>query len=178
MIDWMRELTIATYVKIRLAEADAEGLWPVTLPEVAADEDRIAATEALLGHRLDEQYRSFLSYANGWRGILQTIDLFGTRELVGGQAMTAASEFLLEAEHVTAATNCPIDSLLPFAYSEESSDLFVMGRPASVCPGKVLWIGSELIDTFPSFHEFFLAMVDYNRHLLRELETRTKQPDP
>ena len=171
MIDWKRELTIATYVKATLMDADKEGLWPQSLPEIAASEDQLAAVEAHLRYRLGEQYRSFLAHANGWRAFLQTIDLFGTPELMGGDAMLSALEFLSDSEDVLRLNQCPSqESLLPIAFSAESSDLFVMGGPSSHAPGTIWWLGAELIDTFDCFHDFFLAMVDYNRHLLQDLQ--------
>jgi hypothetical protein len=172
MIDWKRELTIATYVKSKLFEADEEGLWPQSWPEVAAREEDILAAEATLRHRLDEQYRSFLAHANGWQGVLQTIDLFGTADLAGSPSMVSASAFLADSWACLAALHCPLESFLPIAYSEESSDLFLLGRPNSPTPGRIWWISAQLIDTYPSFLDFFLAMVDYNRHLLADLKQR------
>src|SRR5438067_1166139 len=125
MIDWKQELTVATFVKASLFEADAEGLWPQSLPEVAAGEDQIVAAEAYLRHCLDPQYRSFLAHADGWQAVLQTIDLFGTTDLMGSQSMASALSFLADSEECLAGLQCPLDSFLPIAFSQESSDLFL-----------------------------------------------------
>ena len=66
-MDWKRELVIAHLVKQKIAEADVDGVWENTLPEVAASENQLMMLEDQLGYGLDPQYREFLRHANGWR---------------------------------------------------------------------------------------------------------------
>jgi hypothetical protein len=61
----------------RLAELDTQGIWKYPLPEMAASEDEIAATELKLGYRLDQGYRQFLRHANGWKSFYQDMDIRG-----------------------------------------------------------------------------------------------------
>ena len=92
--DWIDRIAAMMYVKEELHRQDWYGLWPYHLPEVAATEEQLAAAEAHLGHELDAGYKDFLRCANGWKGFFQTVDLFGTGDLVGSGLMDYALETL------------------------------------------------------------------------------------
>jgi len=62
-----------------------------------------------------------------------------------------------------AAVGMPKASVLPIAASGLQADMFLLGRPWSRWPGSVTWYTGEMIERFPDFDEFFLAMLDYNR---------------
>jgi hypothetical protein len=85
--DWPSEIVEAVVVRQHLEKLD--DLYAYPLPEVGAGEDRLVATEAVVG-ALDWRYRTFLGYADGWRGLLQKTDLFGTAQLLGAPGMATA----------------------------------------------------------------------------------------
>jgi hypothetical protein len=172
MIDWKREIAIAYLVKQKVAEVDSNHLWECHLPEVAATEEAIVAVEHSLGFNLDAEHRAFLRHANGWKGFMQNNDAFGVADLVAGSRHQKAIELLQSLEALEPICGFEQNELLPFALSSTSIDLFVIAKPNSQSPGVVLWFAGGVIDRFPSFSEWFLAMVDYNR---REYQRFTGQ---
>ena len=163
-MNWVQEIAKLIYVKQVLADVDSTKLWPHNLPSVAASADQIDAVEKTLGFSLDRKYADFLLHADGWCGFYQTVDLFGTSDLLGSQKMGAAME-LVQAidDDVLSAAGVQRGELQPIAATTVDRDLFVLTLPDSKTPGNVLWFAGELIDKFPDFEEFFLAMMDYNR---------------
>lgn len=173
MNDWKSEIVRGVLVQQRIEELDQGRLWRRYLPEVAATEDELIAVERELGHRLDPLYRDFLGYASGWRSFFQHVDLFGTRQLLGAPPMDAAVVqigAIREAEFV-AGVEMPKADVLPIAASAVQADMFLLGRPWSRWPGSVTWYTGLFIERFPNFDEFYLAMLDYNRQEIADLET-------
>ena len=78
---------------------------------------------------------------------------------------------ILEDEALAECGEAPCN-LLPIAATSEDLDLFLIAGPEAETPGQVFWYAGGLIDTFPSFTEYFLAMVDYNRDEIRRLEEK------
>lgn len=162
-MDWKRELVIAHLVKQKVAEADVEKLWENTLPEVAATSDQLQTLEVRLGYPLDPQHREFLMHADGWRAFEQKIDVFGVDDLLGSQRAERAAMLVETLEPLEPLCGFSKSDVLPIAVSSNDIDVMLMTRPHTVKPGQVLWFAGGLIDTFPGFDDWFLAMVDYNR---------------
>jgi hypothetical protein len=151
-----------------MEKLDKEGLWEYYLPEAAASEEVLIRTERQLGFSLDSQYREFLKYANGWKAFYQSVDLFGTDELVDSPDMDYAISILDAIEEtVLESSGVERDQLLPIAATKIDKDLFVITKPNSSNPGMVIWFAGDEIDRFESFTEFFLSMIDYNREELK-----------
>lgn len=172
MIDWKREIAIAHLVKRKLAEVDSGDLWAHHFPEVGAAEETIRSAEHALGFSLDAEHRAFLGHADGWKAFVQDFDVFGVADLLGGPRHQRALEMLGSLEDLKSLCGFERSELLPLALSAANIDLFAITRPDSACPGLVLWLAGGVIDRFPSFSEWFLAMVDYNR---REFQRMTGQ---
>lgn len=172
MIEWPSEIVKGVLIQQRLRELDRKELYKYFLPEVAAGEDEIAATEQALGYRLDPAYRQFLRYANGWRSFFQDIDILGTRELAGGRVMHAARSQLdaIEPEIFADDIGLDIADVLPIAASTLQSDMFLLGLPRSKEPGIVVWVAGYQIERYPNFDEFYLSMLDYNRWRIAKFE--------
>lgn len=62
------------------------------ISEVVETKDQIKSVEDKLGYTLDTSYRNFLRFANGWKAFYQTVDLFGTNELLDSPIMKYAIE--------------------------------------------------------------------------------------
>jgi hypothetical protein len=171
-MDWPSEIVKGVIIQQRLAELDAAGLWHYHLPEVAASEDEIAATEQNLGYRLDAQYRQFLRYANGWRSFVQDIDVMGTRNLLGDGVMRSAREQLaaIEPDLFLNDVGMEMRDVLPIAASDEQTDMFPIGQPWSKEPGVVVWFAGYTIERFRIFNELYLSMLDYNRWQIAKFE--------
>jgi hypothetical protein len=153
---------------------DSSGIWPHHLPELAANEETLRKTEAQLGFRIDQDYREFLKMANGWKGFIQTVDLFGTEELSGSPTMQYAQSLLGFVEDgVIKSTGFSREELLPIAATKYDKELFVITRPTSLVPGTVIWFAGEEVDRYPNFTEFFLAMIEYNRQLVEDMKNNS-----
>ncbi len=165
--DWIAQMAL---IKEVVAEADHEGLWEHRLPRVGATESQLHAVEQHLAEPLDPTYREFLECAAGWPAFLQTVDLFGPEELLGNERFRHAQEMAgyLEDE-VLKKSRVRREDLLPMAASPVDRHLFVMTRKSAPQPGAVIWFDGDEVDRFPSFDEFFLAMLDYNRNEIEAL---------
>jgi len=162
-MDWKRELVIAHLVKNKISEVDVDGLWENTLPEVAVSAEQLTSLEKVLGYHLDPQHRQFLLHANGWRAFMQHVDVFGIDDFKGGGRAARAIELIDSLEPLDSLCGYGKRDLVPVAVSSDDIDVFAMTRPHTAVPGQVFWFAGALIETFPCFEEWFLAMVDYNR---------------
>ena len=169
--DWKNRIVTMTYVKQELMKLDKKGIWPHYFPELAANEDDLSKTEEALGCKIDPHYAEFLKMANGWKGFFQTVDLFGTKELSNPSIMQYVfSLFDSIEDSVIESTGFFRDDLIPFAATRFDRDLFVIARPTSRDQGTVIWFAGEEIDRYPNFTEYFLAMIDYNRLLVKQMQ--------
>lgn len=167
---WKQRIGELILIKQRIADVDREGIWPHKLPRVAATESQLREVERHLGEPLDPDHRTFLKCAGGWPAFFQTVDLFGPEELLGRERFRHAMEMLSYVEEdVLKASRVRREQVLPIAASAVDLDLFVMTRRSSPQPGIVIWFAGSEVDRFPSFDEFFLAMMDYNRHEIQAL---------
>jgi hypothetical protein len=169
--NWKERIVQMVLVKQRLEEVDTEKFWEYRLPKLAADEQTLRQVETDLGMPLDPEYREFLKHAGGWPAFYQTVDLFGPEELLGSPEFMAARQALLsmEDEALAECGEAP-RNLVPIAATQQDLDLFLIAGPEANTPGQVSWYAGGLIDTFPTFTEYFLAMVDYNRNEIQRLE--------
>jgi hypothetical protein len=171
--DWRADIVSMVRIKQAISEADAEGIWEFHLPRVAADAAALSSVEALLGVQLDPGYRSFLSYADGWPSFFQSVDLFGVADLAHGPRMDIAQELLTNLEPIALrASGLGGAQLIPIAATTVDLDLFVMPVTDGRQQPSVVWFAGYEIDRFETFHDFFLAMIEYNRRELTALENR------
>lgn len=169
--NWKSLIAEMVYIRQAMADADSKGLWEYALPAVAASTSQVRAVEQQLGYPLDESYRQFLLHANGWPSIYQAVDLFGTDELVGGPQGLHADEAISHLDtSVLEQSGVSRESVLPIAVSRHDLDVFVLSTPTSSRPGEVIWFAGSEIDRFRNFHEYFLAMEDYNRMEVQALK--------
>lgn len=160
-------------IKQAISAADVNGLWEFHLPRVAAGAAALSSVEDLLGVQLDPEYRSFLSYADGWPSLFQSVDLFGVADLARGPRMDIAQELLANLEpDALRAAGLHGTQLLPVAATTVDLDLFVMPVAHGRQQPPVVWFAGYEIDRFETFHEFFLAMIEYNHRELTALENR------
>jgi hypothetical protein len=168
--EMMAQIVTLVRVKEAIASVDTEHLWPYRLPRVAVNERQLADLERALGEELDPGYRTFLSLAAGWPNFHQACDLFGPDELLGAGLGARASELQSYLEPIALEQSKIVhDEVRPICCSAHDIDLFVIGRPGSTLPGTVIWFAGAEIERFPSFDEFFLSMIDYNRLTYQEL---------
>lgn len=178
MKDWRPAIGNLIKIHQQIRQLDTERIWKHGLPRVAADRNRIDEVEKALGH-LDPSYREFLLFADGWSAFYQWVDLFGTPELLG-EVFQRASDQLHELEAVLDAEGARQADALPIAMTQlragnDTPDLFVVLRAPATDAGRVLWMTSELVDTFKDFEEFFASMTEYNRLEVADLSAHLRQ---
>ena len=174
MIDWEAEIETAALVHSRIEELDSRRLWQRHLPNVGAKPHEIAAAEASIGFGLDRNYRSFLEKADGWSCFYQYVDLLGTSALRGEPPMDVVRRQLgaIGPDAFRDLVGTDVSDVLPIGGSSVQRDMFFLVRPSVPGSGNIVWLSGGVVDRFSTFTEFFLSMVDYNRHevddLLRE----------
>jgi hypothetical protein len=168
-LDWKRELVIAHLVKQKISEVDVDSLWENTLPDLGASEEQLLSLEMWLGYDLDPQHKDFLRHANGWRGLMQDIDVLSIEDLVGGPRAGHVAELVESLDPIEALCGLSKNDMLPIAVASTGIDVMMMARPHTGTPGQVMWFAGGLIDTFAGFDEWFLAMVDHNREEYQRL---------
>jgi hypothetical protein len=165
--DWRLHIVRLVQIKQELFEADDEKLWTFHLPSIAASERQITEAEQALGFCLELEYRSFLKCANGWRAFYQTVDLFGTEDLCGGERMVAANAALDQlSPRMLEQSGVSRGELIPIAATTMDLDIFAMRLVSGVLCSPVIWFAGSEIDRFSSFEEFFASMTEYNRREL------------
>ena len=100
---------------------------------------------------------------------MQDTDVFGIHDFIGGPRAQRAVALLDSLHDLEALSGFGKLDVLPIAVSSDGTDVVVMTRPQNTTPGKVLWLAGGVIDTYAGFDEWFLAMVDCNRHEYQRL---------
>ena len=157
--------------KQALAVADPAGVFPHHYPSVAAASSAIEHLEQVMSVTLDAEHRSFLSFADGWRGFFHSVDLLSIAQL--GEGEGAVAKALLDdlPDALFDSIGTPRDSLLPIAASEFDIDIFVMPIAAGTVLPLVTWLAGEEVDRFTSFASFFESMIQYNLDTIRGVST-------
>ncbi|WP_206477142.1 SMI1/KNR4 family protein [Microbacterium sp. KRD172] len=173
--DWRPPIVEMVMTKQNLAAWDPKGLFPNHLPEVAATEESIREAELALGVTFDKEHRGFLGFADGWKCFHQEVTLLGSRELVAGELREAALESFEYAPEMLEELGRSAEELLPIAASLEQADVFVMLIEEGAVGPRVLWLAEgELIDTFDSFGQFFVSMIEYTKRRIDKMQEEAR----
>ncbi len=166
MIDWSAEIEKCIRIHAFMREMDREKIWTYYYSQPPAQEQQICDTESRLGFTLDPQYREFLLRADGWKSFYQDVYLFGWEQLLGTDPMDRARQQMdaIGEEMLSEILGGSSSDFYPIAASSVEIDIFLLRRAAEPGhTGEVVWIAGSLVDKFPCFEEYFLAMLDYNR---------------
>ena len=174
--EWKIRIVEHARVKAAIEEADVSHLFEYTLPNLGATESQLRRAEASFAsaQALDLNYRDFLKNANGWKAFYQSVDLFGTEELLGGGLWTLSQEklsALLENDGAMAASLITRLDVMPIATSRDDLDVFFIGCGGSPFVGQILWYAGEEVERFANFAEFFESMTEYERLRLAGLHS-------
>lgn len=160
--DWRGPIVEMVMAKQALAAWDPRGIFPHRFPGVAAPPEAVDAAEAALGVRLDPEHRALLGHADGWEAFHQHVTLLGTDELTAGRLRDAGLDAVDHADEPLRLLGCSPELLLPIAASLEQADVFVMPIRDGLVGRRVHWLAEgEVIDSFVSFGQFFVSMIDY-----------------
>jgi len=161
-MDWEFEISKLVFIKEKIYELDSLKLWEYHLPNVSAKEKQIDNLQKECKNKLPSKYIDFLKYANGWKSFYQNVDLFGIsdfhdskRQRYVGTIYSQLPDSIKDKE-----------KLVPIASTYQDIDLFCI----NIETGEVIWFAGGEIDKFNDFNDFFLAMIDYNREELRDLQ--------
>lgn len=168
---WKDKIAVHYLVQNEIQKHDNSAIWQYFYPELAATEEQITEVERHLGYSLDQEYRNFLLCSNGWKCFTQSINLFGTSDLMCSDLMETALDMIAimdDAFPIFDHTGFTKEELLPIAISTDDKDMHVITKPTAREPGIVIWLAGQEIERYPNFEEYFLAMTDYNR---KEIET-------
>jgi hypothetical protein len=112
-----------------------------------ASSDQLEECQAKLGFKLTKDHAEFLRCANGWDGLIQTTDLFGTEEFRGGSKFKAASEILdIYEQNVLTSAATSRDAIFPVGASNLDGDIFAQVKPGFPGQGKIFWFAGYLVD--------------------------------
>jgi hypothetical protein len=155
---WQDRIAIMFLIQEEIQKLDKVGLWQYYYPELAATEQQLIVAESHLGHTIDDYYRDFLMCANGWKSFSQTINLFGSEDLMGSDLMNYALDILnvMDNAYSFEYTGFSKEDFLPIAATYEEKDLYVITRPTSRQPGIVIWFSGQEIERYQNFEEYFL----------------------
>jgi hypothetical protein len=172
-IDFKAEISRIAYWKQFAADHDKTGALPWHLPKVGARPDQILKAQEIVGFEFPADYAQLLSLANGWKAFLVLTDLFGTDDFLNGRHVAAMErrELRLFTESIGVASG----DVVVIGASDFDLDVFLLVSPHSkVLPGGVIWFVSEEVDRYPSFSEFFSAMVNYNARAAQRVATKAQ----
>lgn len=168
--NWQAPIAEMYLEKQNLAAVDPENIFPFFLPNVAAAEETIAATEEKLGFTLDQDHKSFLRAADGWQCFYQNVTLFGTTDLTEGPLLDSAQEAFDSMPELLDSLNFTPEQVLPIAASQEQADVFVMIIKDGHVEPTVHWLAEgEVIDTYETFGEYFMSMIAYTKRRIEKM---------
>lgn len=169
--DWQAAIAEMYLEKQKLSNVDPKGIFPFFLPNEAATEESVAYTENELSVPFDQEHRTFLQFANGWQCFYQNVTLFGTTDFIEGSLHDAAFEALEYMPELLESLEFKVEELLPIAASMEQADVFVMAIKNGHIDPKVYWLAEgELIDSYETFGEYFMSMIDYTKRRTEKLQ--------
>ena len=149
----------------------------IIYPEVRATLRQVKDAERQIGFEFPEDYKNFLLHANGWNCFYQYVDVLPLHDLLNTsdihRIIMYNVEFVLEYEPAEG-QRLDQKNLLPVATGTHNVDTFVLIKHGNPNAGTAVWLSGDEIDRFPSFHEFYLSMLDSNllevKTLKEELE--------
>lgn len=166
--DWKVEISRIVYWKQIAADHDKQKLLPWHFPRVGATPENIAMAEQVVGTKFSQQFKDFLSCADGWQGFYILTNLFGTKEFLEGKSKAVLKRpelaTFLEANHLQES------EVVPIGASDFELDVFLnFSQDSKLLPGGILWFANEEVERFESFAEFLSAMVNYNAKIAQKM---------
>lgn len=156
--------------RVQLQAVDTDGLYTYLPPRPGCSKEEIAQVEARLGFPLDRQYAEFLQSADGWQQLYQSVDLFGTPELLSAEVMDYAKDLLKIVCQLAPDLEFTETELLPIGVARQDSDLFLMTTPVNGGNCMVLWFSGYEVERFDCFLSFITAIASYNKLDLEDLQ--------
>jgi hypothetical protein len=172
MIDWVPRIVELVRVKDQIARHDVDGIFPYTLPSVAAPPERLDAYEQGTGLRLDPGHRSFLAAADGWRAFFETQDLLSVEQLAAGEHRDVFTAWIDSAPPQALAHGYSSATLLPIAVDLDFPLFAAMPVMAGRVASQVLLLDpSGILETFETFETYFDSVIEDTERNLKDFES-------
>jgi hypothetical protein len=169
MTDWKLMISQLVLIKEEIYKADKEGLWPYTLPKVAATEEQLTEFQKKLGRKLPGEYLEFLRHANGWYWFHQSTDLLSVDDFFNDKYEESISLFFDSDEYYVEA-GIEKNDLLPVGVNVYDSDIFFLALSNDGYFGNVIWYTAEGdVEQYSNFDEFFMGMIELDKSRLNRL---------
>jgi hypothetical protein len=141
-----------------------------------ATEFELKVVEGCLGEALHPVYRSFLKQAAGWRHACLDMILFAPEDLIAGPNYERGREALgwLDEESVLTHYGLAASDFIVAGMAESSIDLIALQRRTAPEPGLVRWFAGYEIESYPTFGDYFHAILNLNRRRLERLREETR----
>lgn len=153
----------------QIDELDPGGPYTYALPRVAASQERLQHVEAVRGEPLDPGYREFLGHADGWPEFSLSLQLMGTKELLGEVRPTA--DDYLDVTLGDIAATWRREELFPVAVASEDKDVVAVGRPGTRVAGAVVWFAGEEVAWYACFQDWFEDELEHHQRALEKLRS-------
>jgi hypothetical protein len=160
-MDWKLMISRLVLINGEIYKVDKKGLWPYTLPKVAAAEEQLTEFQKKLGRTLPEEYLEFLRHANGWYGFHQETDLLSVDDFFNDKYDKSISLFFDSDEYYV--EGIEKKDLLPIGVNPPNGDIFYLSLSNDEYFGNVIWYAGWEVERYSNFDEFFMAMIEYNR---------------
>jgi hypothetical protein len=174
-INWPVEIARMWGVKQEIAALDTQRIYQHSAPAVKATADDIRALQRAQPALLDSSYLSFLAYSDGWANFLQNTNLLGTKDFAARDTFERTLQELayrLPLKSDRFDFTWTVDNCIPIGASDRDIGVFVV--EANKTNAKVGWIITDEVDAYESFAEFFVSMIEYNKHVAENLRSRNK----
>lgn len=171
---WSARLGDLRIITTRLTQL-APGVFPLTAPHLGASDAAIVEAEARLGAPLDAEQAALLRTADGWPDAFLDGTVLGTADLGRGPLWQRAEALLDVAYAGGPSPTWPDRSdLTPIFVSPFQRDVMVIWRGGPVTSGShpVLWFANDLVDRWPTVHDWWLAAVATAQRTLDDVAGR------
>jgi hypothetical protein len=172
LIDWAPRIVELVRLKEQIARHDVDGIFPYTLPSVAAPPERLDAYEQGTGLRLDPGHRSFLAAADGWRAFFETQDLLSVEQLASGEHRDVFTAWIDSAPPQAREQGYSSATLLPIAVDFEMPFYAAMPvREGRVGSQVLLLDPSGILEIFETFGAYVDSVVEDSERNLKDFES-------
>lgn len=159
-VPWSDIIGSIGLVRRELADLEPDVFMP-SGPGLAAEVCSIELLERKLGYQLDEQYRAFLQWADGWPNFFSDISILGVDDIGAGSAWTRAAQLLTTYYNEVDGNQSSLPllgELFPVAVSSHQSDVLALIRTSQKIAGgrSIIWLANGPIEQFENLEGMLL----------------------
>lgn len=155
-------------IRSKIKAADRKSIYEYDAPNEPATEDQLENWEHDNNLIIPPSYRDFLLNANGWKNIIQAVELFSIDDLSFDESNQYIEFLSFSIDNLSDYGNKAF--LLPIGANHESYDLYVMvlDSNSEYC-GQVIWVAGEEVERYDDFEHFFISLINGNKYVYKLL---------